>query len=138
MKMKIFKGEKGQVLPLVMIAIAFGALVIPPFLNSAGTSLIGSRNYRQSLEAQYAADSGAEHAIWELKYGGLGASFKEIGDKVDYILGENVNGVQVYVAVEKTGEPSSYSIVTTAGNSVLNVSASINATTIVIYSWQLN
>ena len=38
-----------------------------------------------------------------------------MGDEVDYTLGENVDGFQVDVAVEKTGEPSTYSIVATAG-----------------------
>ena len=121
---------------MVMIAIALGALVIPPFLNHAGTSLVGARNYRQALEAQYAADSGAEHAIWELKYGDLSSSFVKVGDEVDYTLGENVNGLQVDVAVEKTGVPSTYSIVAAAGGSTLNVSASMNATDLQIYTWR--
>ena len=120
---------------MVMIAIALGALVIPPFLNHAGTSLVGARNYRQALEAQYAADSGAEHAIWDLKYGGLSSGFIKVGDEVDYTLGENVNGFQVDVAVEKTGMPSTYSIVAAAGGSTLNVSASVNVTDLEILTW---
>ena len=63
------KRERGQALPLVMIAVVIGALVIPPFLSHTGTSLIGSRKYAQAIHTQYASDSGAEHAIWNLTNG---------------------------------------------------------------------
>ena len=120
---------------MVMIAIALGALVIPPFLNHAGTSLVGARNYRQTLEAQYAADSGAEHAIWDLKYGGLSGQIPNVGNDTSYMLGESVNGLPVDVTVTKTGEPSTYGIVAAAGGSALDVSASVNATALKIFTW---
>jgi hypothetical protein len=34
-------GEKGQALVIVMALVAFGGLVISPFLGHAGTGLIG-------------------------------------------------------------------------------------------------
>jgi len=129
------QGEKGQVLPLVLIAIALGALVIPPFLNNVGASLIGSRVYTQSLGAQYAADSGAEHAIWDLKYGDLSGQIPDVDDSVNYALDEPVNDLSVNVTVTKTGEPSTYNIESLAGGSALDVSASVNATDTYIFSW---
>jgi hypothetical protein len=132
----MLNGEKGQALPLVLIAIALGALVIPPFLNNTGTSLIGTRTYNEEIAAQYAADSGAEYAIWDLKYGDLSGQIPLVDDNVSYALGENVNGLAVNITVTKTGDPSTYLIVSSAGSSALDVSASVNSTDTNISTWQ--
>ena len=58
------KDEKGQALPLAMIALAFGTLIIAPFLGHAGRSLIGSRVYSETIMHQGSCDAGVEHAIW--------------------------------------------------------------------------
>ena len=71
--MKI-NGEKGQALPLVMIAILLGALVIPTFVGHADSSLIGSKAYTDAMQTQYALDSGVEHAIWNITDGGITAN----------------------------------------------------------------
>ncbi len=133
----MMKSEKGQALPLVLIAIAIGAMVIPSFLNNTGTSLVGSRTYAQEIYAQYAADSGAEHAIWNLKYGGLSDNFTSVGDNVSYALGESINGLAVNVSVIKTGEPDFYDITSSAGDRVLNASVSVNSTVANILSWYI-
>jgi len=133
----MLKSEKGQALPLVLIAIAIGALVIPSFLNNTGTSLIGSRAYAQEIYAQYAADSGAEHAIWNLKYGGLSDTLADVGDNVSYALGESVNGLAVNVSVVKTAEPNFYDITSSAGDRVLNTAVSVNATDTSILTWHI-
>jgi hypothetical protein len=129
--------EKGQALPLVLIALAVGALVLPSFLNHTGTSLIGSRTYAQEIGAQYAADSGAEHAIWNLKYGGLGDTLVDIGDNVTYALGESVNDLPVNITVVKTGEPDDYDITSSAGDRALSASVSVNSTDTNILSWYI-
>ncbi len=67
----MMNGERGQVLPLVLIAVTIGALVITPFLGHADTSLIGSRMYGREINEQYSRDSGIEHAIWRLTDDGL-------------------------------------------------------------------
>ncbi len=131
------KSEKGQALPLVLIAIAIGALVIPPFLNNTGTSLIGSRTYAQEIYAQYAADSGAEHAIWNLKYGGLGDTLNDVGDNVSYALGESINGLAVNISVIKTAEPDFYEITSSAGDRALNASVSVNSSDAKVLSWNI-
>jgi hypothetical protein len=131
------KSEKGQALPLVLIAIAIGALVIPPFLNNTGTSLIGSRTYAQEIYAQYAADSGAEHAIWNLKYGGLSDTLTSVGDNVSYALGESINSLAVNVSVIKTAEPDFYDITSSAGDRALNASVSVNSSDAKILSWNI-
>ena len=118
--MKI-KSEKGQALPLVMIAIAIGALVIPSFLGHAGSSLIGSKTYGQSLDAQYAADAGAEHAIWNLTDGGIALSIPNNGDNVSYVLPESVNGLTANVTIcNNIQVGNDYTIYVTAGDRVIN------------------
>jgi hypothetical protein len=133
----MMKSEKGQALPLVLIAIAIGALVIPSFLSHTGTSLIGSKIYAQEINAQYAADSGAEHALWNLKYGGLSDTLIAVGDNVSYQLDESVNGLPVIVNVVKTAEPDVFGITSSSGGRVLNVSVSVNTTAANILSWYI-
>jgi len=60
-------GEKGQALPLAMLALTIGMLVITPFLGHASSNLIGSRTYEQSLTEVYSCDAGIEWALWRLK-----------------------------------------------------------------------
>ncbi len=59
--------QKGQALPLAMMALAFGTLVITPFLGHASSSLIGSRLYEQGITELYSCDAGIEWALWQLK-----------------------------------------------------------------------
>jgi hypothetical protein len=92
-------GEKGQALPLAIMALAIGALVIAPFLGNAGSSLIGSRIYGQTITEQSAGDAGVEHAIWSLTRGTLAEQFTQPGDQVTYQLPETINGITVSVTV---------------------------------------
>ena len=59
--------EKGQTLPLALLALAVGSLVIAPFLGHASSSLIGSRVYEEVMTEQYSCDAGIEWALWKLK-----------------------------------------------------------------------
>jgi Flp pilus assembly protein TadG len=97
-------GEKGVALPMVMIAVMIGALVIPPFLANVGTSLVGSRYYMQAIDAEYAADAGAEHAVWNLTDGDVTASIPNAGDSASYSLAENVNGLTTSVKISNCWE----------------------------------
>jgi hypothetical protein len=93
------KNEKGQALPLAMMALAFGTLVIAPFLGHAGSSLIGSRTYGEIIMHQGACDAGVEHAIWGLVWGELAAKIPETGDTITYQLDEKVNELTTMVTV---------------------------------------
>jgi hypothetical protein len=101
--MKI-KCEKGQALPLVMIAVMIGAVVIPPFLEHTSSSLIGSRVYGQSIQAQYAVDAGAEQAIWNLTNGSITANLTTAGNTVSYSLPETINGLTTNVRISNCWE----------------------------------
>ncbi len=92
-------GERGQALPLAVIALALGMLVIAPFLGYASSHLIGSGTYRQGISEQYAADAGVEYAVWQLKYNGLAESFTtEEPTRNDAI---NINGMTVNIAITR-------------------------------------
>jgi hypothetical protein len=101
---KIMNSEKGQILPLVMVALAVGSVVVTPFIGHAGSSLIGSRVYGQVIAEQYSADSGIEHGIWRLIDDGLAEELSSSGDSITYQLGEAVNGETPSVTVTRDME----------------------------------
>jgi hypothetical protein len=93
------KNEKGQALPLAMLALTIGVLLIVPFLSHAGTSLISSRIYAGSISSRSASDAGVEHAIWGLTRGTLAAQIPDSGDEITYQLAEQINGISTSVTV---------------------------------------
>ncbi|MFC1917969.1 hypothetical protein ACFLXH_04875 [Chloroflexota bacterium] len=100
----MLNNEKGQALPLVLIALAIGTMVVTPFLSHAGTGIIASRLYGQAIDEQYADDSGVEHGIWRLMDDNLIDSLTSLGDSVSYNLSESVNGVTVNITVANSWE----------------------------------
>jgi len=67
---KIVKGQKGQVLIIVLILLALGGLLIVPTLNYASTSLDTHRQvYEPKTLELYAADSGVASALIALSNG---------------------------------------------------------------------
>lgn len=133
--MKI-KSEKGQALPLVMLAVMVGALVIPPFLGHMGSSLMGSRSYRQSIDAVYAADAGAEHAIWNLTDGGIADSIPSTGNTTSYELSESVNGLTANVTISNENQDlHDYAINATAGDRLINAEVRLDNGTVDVLSW---
>jgi hypothetical protein len=117
-----------------------GALVIPPFLGHAGTGLIGSRHYAQAVYAQYAADAGAEHAVWDLAYNGLADNISAPGDNVTYELDELINGLAAMVTVTNTGVSGNtvYGILAAAGDSSVSAEVAFPGGNLTILSWYLN
>ena len=59
--------ERGQALPLALLALAAGTLLIVPFANHIGGNLLASRIYGQVMSEQYSCDAGVEWALWKLK-----------------------------------------------------------------------
>jgi hypothetical protein len=92
-------GEKGQALPLAILALTIGMLLIAPFLGHASASVIGSRTYADAIFYRNACDAGVEHAIWRLVYGGLQTSLPNPGDHITYSLPETINGVTPSVTI---------------------------------------
>ena len=130
-------GERGQSLLIVLAIVAFAGLVITPFLNHAGTSLIGSRLYGEAINQQYSADAGLEHAIWNLTFSDLADNLTNPGDNTTYQLGETVNGFTPNITVTLS-ENSTYEIVSTAGNNTIQATIEISGENVTIDDWQIN
>jgi len=91
--------ERGQALPLALLALAAGMLLIVPFANHIGGNLLASRIYGQVMNEQYSCDAGVEHAIWNLTNGGLASQLPDPGDSTTYQLDGTVNGVAPTITV---------------------------------------
>ncbi len=92
-------GEKGQALPLAIMALTIGTLLIVPFLGHAGSSIIGSRIYSKAMDYRNACDAGVEYAIWSLLYNDLGEQIPNPGDEITFPLPEAINGVTTTITV---------------------------------------
>jgi hypothetical protein len=100
------KNEKGQALPLAIIALTIGALLVVPFLVHASISMIGSRTYGSTIDYRNACDAGVEQGIWRLAYGNLAPTIPNPGDHITYQLAEAINGItpSITVTTNTTGE----------------------------------
>lgn len=65
------RGESGQTLVLVLLALAVGVLAVSGFLYYASTSLLATKAAREEMIHRYASDAGAEYGLWLLGQGGL-------------------------------------------------------------------
>jgi hypothetical protein len=63
------KGEKGSVLPLVLVLLVLGGLILTPLLGLMGTGLGAGQVYEKKTDELYAADAGVEDAIWRIQDG---------------------------------------------------------------------
>jgi hypothetical protein len=102
---KLFKtiaAENGQALPIVLAMLAIGSLVIGPFLNHAGTSLMSSKNYQEIINETYAGEAGVEQSIWALTKNGLELELPELGDTIAYHQNHTINGLTQEITVTKT------------------------------------
>jgi hypothetical protein len=133
----MIKSERGAALPLVLIAIALGALVIPSFLNHTDASLISSKAYAQAIYTDYAVDAGVEHGIWNLKFGGLKNQVPDVGNTVSYSVNDTINNHSVYVTVTKIDDKPAdeYIIVSESEDRLINTDITIKGNTITIISW---
>jgi hypothetical protein len=136
--------QSGQALPLAIMALAIGTLVVAPFLGYAGTNLISSRVYGETIAQQSACDAGVEHAIWSLIKDDLAEQLTQSGDEVTYQLDETINGLTVSITVtanatggDSTGGIAIYEIAATAGDRTIRAFANIDNGTATIVSWQI-
>jgi adhesin HecA-like repeat protein len=96
----MMNSQKGQALPLALLALAIGMLTIAPFLGHVSSSLIGSRIYEQAISEQYSADAGVEYAIWNLQSGE-----SEVPEGEELELPQfTLNNKTVNVTIENQGE----------------------------------
>ena len=92
--------EDGQALPLALLILAVGSILLTPFLNLVGNALMATRSLAGLQYEQYAAEAGAEDAMWRLRYGGLPATLLALpGFTTTYALSQAMNGVTPSVTV---------------------------------------
>jgi hypothetical protein len=130
-------GEKGQALVIVLAIVAFGGLVIVPFLGHAGDGLIGSRIYGEAISQQYSGDAGVEHAIWDLTYGDLAGEMSIPGDSVNYQLGETINGIIPDITVT-LADNSTYEVVSVADGETIQAIVQIISGNVTVRQWQIS
>lgn len=109
---KLIRDEKGQALIIVMILMLFGGLIIVPMLAYMSTGMkVGKEVYEERMSLFYAADSGAEDALWQIKYEKLTDLFGASYDPYDYTttwgydLPQDVNDKDVDVTIENVWIP---------------------------------
>jgi predicted acyltransferase (DUF342 family) len=103
------KSQRGQALPLAMMALLIGSLVISPFLSHASSNLIGSGVYEQGITERYSCDAGIEYAIWGLQSGTL-----DVEESATEVLPAfTINSKTVNVSVENQGS-NIYLVIATA------------------------
>lgn len=87
--------QAGQALPIVLMALGMGALLMGPLLNYVSVTLTNLQKGTGTVDEYYAADSGSEHAIWQVAYGGL---TMEVEDPFTYALSA-VNNLNVDITI---------------------------------------
>ncbi len=80
-----FREETGQALIIVLAVLMIGGLTLPPVLSQVGNALNTGQVYNSKTDELYAADSGIEDAIWQIRYDRLEVIFSEPAfDDYDY------------------------------------------------------
>ncbi|MFC2007402.1 pilus assembly PilX N-terminal domain-containing protein [Chloroflexota bacterium] len=109
---KCFREESGQALISVLIFLLIGSLTLPPVLSHIGTALKSEQVYESKTDALYAADSGIEDAIWQVKYNRLEALLNDpVYDAYDfdttwsYNLSELINDLTANVTIQNVWIP---------------------------------
>ncbi len=110
--LKLLREEKGQALVMVLTLMMVGGLTLPPVLSHISTAFKAGQVYKSKTDELYAADSGIEDAIWQIKYDRLNALFNEPSyDAYDYStvwtysLSEPINGLIADVTIQNVWLP---------------------------------
>jgi len=86
--------QRGEALPLALIALAVGTLLMAPLLGHVSTGFRSTTKVEQTAHLQYASDAGAEYALWLLDHQpALRATLMDsVGASVDIVAPGPVNG----------------------------------------------
>ncbi len=109
------KDESGQgVLPLVLILVVLGSLIIIPLLAFMSTGLKAGHMHEDKTQRYYAADAGAEDAMWQIKNNQLDILFPgydsyDYATPYPYTLADNVSGKNVDITIENAWIPKGIS-----------------------------
>ena len=93
------KGEKGQILILVLVFMLIGNLVILPLLSYTMTGLKAGQMYENRMLDDYAADAGVQDALRHIMMDD-GRLPRGSGNFWSYTLDEQVNNRDVDVSID--------------------------------------
>lgn len=130
------KKQSGQILIMVLVFVALGALLLAPSLALASTTLISIRNSEERMKLFYAADGGIELGKYEIKNGNTGDFNTSLNECNVSVAVTRISTNQEWLQ-EVTTEPKGivkkiYS--KTNGNVVMSTSTVANITTIQVTS----
>ena len=93
------RDQRGEALPLALIALAVGAVLMSPLLARLTTGLRATTKVEQTAHDQYASDAGAEYALWTIGHNAsLRAALKDSpGTPAEIALPGTVNGTTASV-----------------------------------------
>jgi len=110
--LKLLRREGGQAMIMVLVVLTIGSLTLVPVLSHITTALKTGEIYESSTDELYAADSGVEDAIWQIKYDRLQVLFDDpVYDIYDfttvwsYSLTEPINDLPVDVTIRNVWIP---------------------------------
>lgn len=63
-----WQDERGESLPLALVALAVGAILIGPLMAHLAMSLTATATIRTNLSRQYSSNAGVEFALWKLAH----------------------------------------------------------------------
>jgi len=127
---RLARDEKGASLVLVLILLLISGLIIGPLLSYMGTGLITGEVYEMRTDELYAADAGAEDAIWKIQNneGNLPCS---PGQSWPYNIAD-VNGKSLEISIEYL-DGGTYKITSIAATDDGGGTAAITGTKIEAY-----
>jgi Tfp pilus assembly protein PilX len=112
---RLNKDERGQALVLVLILMLLGGLIVTPLLSHMGTGLKVGQVFENKADELYAADSGIEDGLWQVKNDQLPTKFATYDPTYapydyyttswTYPLGETMNDKNVNVNIQNIWMP---------------------------------
>lgn len=106
---KVISDESGRIIVWTIVALALGALLIPPFMTRISAGFLATRAVEEGLKEQYAADAGVEYALYKIA--------NDDYPEGPFGIPTAMNGMTITVTVEKRGI---YRVITsTAGSTVI-------------------
>ena len=109
---KCIREESGQALIAVLVLLMIGSLTLPPVLSQIGTALDTGQVYESKMDELYAADSGIEDAIWQIKYDRLEVLLSDpdydvydFGTTWSYSLEEPINDLIPDITIQNVWIP---------------------------------
>jgi len=109
--------ESGQALVIVLILLMVGSLILSPVLSLINTSLKNARVHDANTNELYAADSGVENALWQIRYDRLDTLFDSPDYSIydydtvwSYTLDEALNELTANVSIQNVWIPRNLAV----------------------------